>query len=178
MPNHATPRGSTANDASNATAANSAPVATAANAANEATAAIAAPPTLPAECSGTIGPVLTPAGALKAHIQHLSLYEQAEILDYPQVYFVGHTCNKTRPQATFGNNHGFDDERGDYIIMPRDHMSYRYEVISLLGKGSFGEVYQVVHRGSGEVPKNSKAGMHQILANSIFNIITCNICNT
>ena len=37
--------------------------------------------------------------------------------------------------------HGsYDDDRGDYHIVMHDHFSYRYEVLSLLGKGSFGQV--------------------------------------
>ena len=36
---------------------------------------------------------------------------------------------------------GFDDERGDYVLLMHDHVSYRYEVIMVLGKGSFGQVY-------------------------------------
>ena len=39
-------------------------------------------------------------------------------------------------------NHGYDDERGDYCVTVHDHLQYRYEVLGLCGKGSFG---QVVH---------------------------------
>ncbi len=34
----------------------------------------------------------------------------------------------------------FDDSRGDYYLTKRDHIGYRFEILSLLGKGSFGQV--------------------------------------
>ncbi|KAI8593272.1 kinase-like domain-containing protein, partial [Geranomyces variabilis] len=37
-------------------------------------------------------------------------------------------------------NHGYDDSRGDYYLTKHDHINYRYEILSLLGKGSFGQV--------------------------------------
>ena len=38
------------------------------------------------------------------------------------------------------NNCGYDEENGSYICVPHDHVSYRYEVLKILGKGSFGQV--------------------------------------
>lgn len=35
---------------------------------------------------------------------------------------------------------GYDDERGDYLAKERDQLAYRYEVLGILGKGSFGQV--------------------------------------
>ena len=35
---------------------------------------------------------------------------------------------------------GYDDESGGYVRVLNDQISYRYEVIDLLGKGSFGQV--------------------------------------
>ena len=35
---------------------------------------------------------------------------------------------------------GYDDENGSYIRVYNDHIAYRYEVVDLLGKGSFGQV--------------------------------------
>ncbi|KAI9222352.1 kinase-like domain-containing protein [Blastocladiella britannica] len=35
---------------------------------------------------------------------------------------------------------GWDDSKGDYLIQSHDHISYRYEILEILGKGSFGQV--------------------------------------
>jgi dual specificity tyrosine-phosphorylation-regulated kinase 2/3/4 len=40
-------------------------------------------------------------------------------------------------------NFDFDDLRGDYIIEKRDHIAYRYEILDILGQGSFGQVIKV-----------------------------------
>lgn len=37
----------------------------------------------------------------------------------------------------------YDDERGDYCMVPHDHLAYRYEVLGVLGRGSFGQVLKV-----------------------------------
>ncbi|RKO94373.1 kinase-like domain-containing protein, partial [Blyttiomyces helicus] len=35
---------------------------------------------------------------------------------------------------------GYDDSRGDYYLTKHDHVAFRFEILSLLGKGSFGQV--------------------------------------
>lgn len=82
------------------------------------------------------------ATALKYYSQYLSNYEkQIEIYDYKDIYFVGsHAPHKHGQDMSPELNYGYDDERGDYKIILQDHLGYRYEVVDLLGRGSFGQV--------------------------------------
>ncbi|ORZ04736.1 kinase-like domain-containing protein [Absidia repens] len=66
---------------------------------------------------------------------------QQEIHDYSNaIYFVGPPTSVKASHYRGHLNHGFDDERGDYMILKGDHLAYRYEVLDELGKGSFGQV--------------------------------------
>ena len=82
---------------------------------------------------------LKPAGVFKLFVNYLSKYEQAEILDYHEVYFLGMNSQKTKTDHCL-DNFGFDDERSDYKLVIGDHIAYRYEIQQILGKGSFGQV--------------------------------------
>jgi hypothetical protein len=104
-----------------------------------------APPPLMSAAAPAAAPVgnsnaLSPAAALKLYMNQMTLFEQGEILDFPHVYFVGSTKQKVRPNGDASTNNGFDDERGDYTVVPHDHINFRYEILSVLGKGSFGVV--------------------------------------
>ncbi|KAG0277024.1 hypothetical protein BGZ96_003039, partial [Linnemannia gamsii] len=97
-------------------------------------------------------PAMSPYAALKMYAPYLSLYERAEIGEFPQVYYVGQNCRQKRTAGMDANNSnfGFDDERGDYLIVNHDHISYRYEVLDMLGKGSFGQVAKCYDHKTGE----------------------------
>ena len=82
---------------------------------------------------------LTAAQALKRYITSLTEYEQAEILEYKQIYFLGLGSHKTIPVLS-SPNCGYDDDKADYKVVEGDHIAYRYEVLGTLGKGSFGQV--------------------------------------
>ncbi len=77
--------------------------------------------------------VLSPAQALKLSRDRLSDFEKGEILDYQHIYFMGNATNKGRYQTAF------DDEKGYYNVVLKDHIAYRYEVLDCIGKGSFGQ---------------------------------------
>jgi len=81
----------------------------------------------------------------------LNIFERGEIVDYPNIYFTG--TLKARKIVgdlnSASSNFGYDDERGDYNIVEGDHLAYRYEVVDLLGKGSFGQVVRCVDHKTG-----------------------------
>ncbi|KDN53337.1 kinase-like protein [Tilletiaria anomala UBC 951] len=111
---------------------------------------------------------LSPRQAEVIYGNRLCEYELKEIHDYKQVYYVG-TLNKH--MATLNkaaNNYGYDDERGDYLVTNHDHLAYRYEVIDLLGRGSFGQVLQCKDHKTGKfcaikLIRNKKRFHHQAL---------------
>lgn len=103
--------------------------------------------------------------ALKKFRSHLSRYEQTEILKYDAVYYYGQRAKghkieapqlsdvreRPRSEASRGREKPatlpkitqkhYDDSEGNYLGIKGDHIGYRYEIMSLLGTGSFGNVF-------------------------------------
>ncbi|KAJ2979767.1 hypothetical protein NQ176_g3048 [Zarea fungicola] len=86
-------------------------------------------------------------------IAMLNIYERGEIIDYHDIYF----CGTQSARKVVGDlqsdapNFGYDDERGDYTIVAGDHLAYRYEIVDILGKGSFGQVLRCIDHKLGKL---------------------------
>ncbi|KAI8842727.1 dual specificity tyrosine-phosphorylation-regulated kinase 4-like protein, partial [Chytriomyces cf. hyalinus JEL632] len=91
---------------------------------------------------------LSPETTIQYYRELLTPFELHEIYQYPHIYFagamgidkVGSRMRRTGSIGTPNHQKGYDDSKGDYYITPHDHVGYRYELISILGKGSFGQV--------------------------------------
>ncbi|XP_052858179.1 putative dual specificity tyrosine-phosphorylation-regulated kinase 3 homolog isoform X2 [Drosophila gunungcola] len=83
--------------------------------------------------------VVSPQQVMILYMHKLTPYERTEIVTYPQIYFIGANAKK-RPGIYGPNNSDYDNEQGAYIHIPHDHVAYRYEMLKIIGKGSFGQV--------------------------------------
>ncbi|KAG8230386.1 hypothetical protein J437_LFUL014172 [Ladona fulva] len=87
--------------------------------------------------------VYTPEQILKLCPTKLVPYEHKEILNYPNIYFIGGEAKKRNGDVNAPNNCGYDSDQGAYLHVPYDHIAYRYEVLRVIGSGSFGQVFKV-----------------------------------
>lgn len=84
--------------------------------------------------------VATPDQVVKLYFNKITPYEVHEIFTYPEIFFIGANAKKRPGIPNSPNNNGYDNEQGSYIHIPHDHVAYRYEVLKVIGKGSFGQV--------------------------------------
>eukprot|EP00760_Papus_ankaliazontas_P028469 PhM_4_TR372/c2_g1_i2/m.67956/K18669/DYRK2_3_4; dual specificity tyrosine-phosphorylation-regulated kinase 2/3/4 len=139
-------RGSRSGSVTSATAAQQKHQQQLSSSSSTATTTMATQPTAPEVAPPGHGVVLSAAQCLRHFMRCLTDFEQSEVLQYPTVYFLGSSrVEKVRASATnLKNNSGYDDDRGDYQYVLGDHLGYRYELLSVLGKGSFGQVFAAV----------------------------------
>lgn len=97
-------------------------------------------PTVPIDrrLSCVTGP-MPAAEAASRYRQHISDWEAKEMRSYQSIYFLGLRAEKITPNSDKPNC-GFDDDQCDYQAPVNDHLAYRYEILSFLGKGTFGRV--------------------------------------
>ncbi|XP_076817483.1 dual specificity tyrosine-phosphorylation-regulated kinase 2-like isoform X1 [Clavelina lepadiformis] len=111
---------------------------------------------------------LSPEESIKAFGSRLTTFEQSEILDYPDIWFLGLDGKKVQGVQGASQNCGYDDENGSYIKVLHDHMIYRYEVLEVIGKGSFGQVVKALDHKTNtlvavKIIRNKKRFHHQAL---------------
>ncbi|XP_021090967.2 dual specificity tyrosine-phosphorylation-regulated kinase 4 [Mesocricetus auratus] len=111
---------------------------------------------------------LTAAEALKFFKNQLSPYEQSEILGYSELWFLGLEAKKLKVSPDKFSKASFDDEHGSYMKVLHDHIAYRYEVLEMIGKGSFGQVAKCLDHKNNElvalkIIRNKKRFHHQAL---------------
>ncbi|ELU44690.1 CMGC/DYRK/DYRK2 protein kinase [Rhizoctonia solani AG-1 IA] len=121
-------------------------------------------------CANLSGTSLCPVDLLaSSQNDYLCQYERKEVMDFERAYYVGQGSKKNMATLDHStNNYGYDDERGDYLVIKHDHLAYRYEIIDTLGKGSFGQVLQCRDHCTGlsvgiKIIRNKKRFHHQAL---------------
>uniref|UniRef100_A0A8D0ASU7 dual-specificity kinase n=1 Tax=Sander lucioperca TaxID=283035 RepID=A0A8D0ASU7_SANLU len=112
--------------------------------------------------------LLPVAEALKNFQDRLTEFEQEEIMDYAEIWFLGQGSQKIEGSQGTPQNSGYDDEHGSYVRVLHDHIGYRFEVLEVIGKGSFGQVLKCLDHKNNELVaikmiRNKKRFHHQAL---------------
>ena len=80
---------------------------------------------------------LSPQEAINKYGSCLTNVERAEILQFPEIYYLGGAASASGQKVLNAN---FDDATHHYKVVIGDHLAYRYEILSILGQGAFGQV--------------------------------------
>ncbi|XP_015588139.1 probable serine/threonine-protein kinase dyrk2 [Cephus cinctus] len=111
---------------------------------------------------------MTPQEATKYYGSRLTEFERAEIEKYSEIWYLGLDACKIHGEEGASQNGGYDDDNGSYNKVLHDHISYRYEILEVIGKGSFGQVIRALDHKTGQhiaikIIRNKKRFHHQAL---------------
>ncbi|XP_017002867.2 dual specificity tyrosine-phosphorylation-regulated kinase 2 isoform X2 [Drosophila takahashii] len=90
---------------------------------------------------------MTPSELVKKYRNYLTDQEFEELKVYKEVWYFGQHASKNynKPAPTANTtNLGYDDDNGNYKIIEHDHIAFRYEILEVIGKGSFGQVIRAL----------------------------------
>jgi dual specificity tyrosine-phosphorylation-regulated kinase 2/3/4 len=79
----------------------------------------------------------SPSTVLQAYSSALSPDERREILNFPEIFYIGRADSKP-------DRSNYDDHQHNYRIVIGDHLAYRFEIVRVFGKGAFGQVIQCI----------------------------------
>lgn len=96
-----------------------------------------------------------PSLVLERNRGSLTRFECLEILDYKDTYFTGKHYTKFHDLHDASVTHNgpdpsFTDDKGQYCILPGDHIHYRYEMLRFIASGSYGSVYKCKDHKTGD----------------------------
>ncbi|XP_056644515.1 dual specificity tyrosine-phosphorylation-regulated kinase 4 isoform X1 [Diorhabda sublineata] len=111
---------------------------------------------------------MTPPEALRIYGNRLSDYEKTEIEKFSKIWYLGLSACKIHGEHGGSQNGGFDDDSGSYNKVLHDHIGYRYEILEVIGKGSFGQVIRALDHMTNKhvaikIIRNKKRFHHQAL---------------
>ncbi|XP_033210211.1 DYRK-family kinase pom1-like isoform X2 [Belonocnema kinseyi] len=111
---------------------------------------------------------MTPQEATKFYGSKITEFERAEIEKYSEIWYLGLSACKIHGEEGASQNGGYDDDNGSYNKVLHDHISYRYEILEVIGKGSFGQVIRALDHKTGQhiaikIIRNKKRFHHQAL---------------
>ncbi|CAH0557160.1 unnamed protein product [Brassicogethes aeneus] len=111
---------------------------------------------------------LTSIEALRLYGNRLTDFEKTEIEKYSKIWYLGLNAHKIDGEHGGSHNGGYDDDGGSYNKVLHDHICYRYEILEVIGKGSFGQVIRAVDHMTNKhvaikIIRNKKRFHHQAL---------------
>ena len=86
---------------------------------------------------------------LEKFSRYLTEYEKREVFEYSKIYYLA--LNVPKFLLFDDNGVKFDDDLGNYNLIQGDSLGYRFEVLEIVGRGSFSQVCKCLDHKKNEV---------------------------